>query len=127
MAQCLFVSLGLQRGAAAAPLNMPLSNCSCLLQRCKYCTACCLAATYGLAATLCPAASALHMCDTSPLPSICHPSVNSPPPPRSFWIARPWTHDLSLDQFAELTVFSNGGGADINIDAHRAGELLGCL
>lgn len=31
MAQCLFVSLGLQRGAAAAPLNMPLSNCSCLL------------------------------------------------------------------------------------------------
>lgn len=32
-------------------------------------------------------------------------------------------HDLSLDQFAELTVYSNGGGVDLNFDCHRAGEL----
>jgi hypothetical protein len=31
-------------------------------------------------------------------------------------------HDLSLDQFAELTVYSNGGGTNINIDCHRAGS-----
>lgn len=31
-------------------------------------------------------------------------------------------HDLSLDQFAELTVYANGGGTNVNIDCHRAGE-----
>ncbi|PSC77016.1 band 7 isoform A [Micractinium conductrix] len=38
-----------------------------------------------------------------------------------FWLREPWVHDLSLDQFAELTVFSNGGGGNINFDCHRAG------
>ena len=33
-----------------------------------------------------------------------------------------WVHDLGLDQFAELTVYANGGGTNINIDCHRAGE-----
>lgn len=35
---------------------------------------------------------------------------------------RPWVHDVSLDQFAELTVYANGGATDLNFDCHRAGE-----
>ncbi|KAL4458888.1 hypothetical protein ABPG75_013753 [Micractinium tetrahymenae] len=38
-----------------------------------------------------------------------------------FFMERPWVHDVSLDQFAELTVYANGGSADLNFDCHRAG------
>lgn len=31
-------------------------------------------------------------------------------------------HDVSVDQFAELTVYANGGGTNLNFDCHRAGE-----
>ncbi len=46
-------------------------------------------------------------------------------PSCSFWLQKAWVHDLSLDQFAELTVYSNGGGANVNFDCHRAGEAPG--
>ena len=42
-------------------------------------------------------------------------------PPCSFFMDGPWFHDVSVDQFAELTVYSNGGGTNVNIDCHRAG------
>ncbi|EFN53338.1 hypothetical protein CHLNCDRAFT_137066 [Chlorella variabilis] len=40
----------------------------------------------------------------------------------SFWIEGGWVHDISLDQFAELMVYANGGGTNVNIDCHRAGS-----
>ena len=52
----------------------------------------------------------------------CYLAALPSPLPCSFWLREPWVHDLSLDQFAELTVFSNGGGGNINFDCHRAGE-----
>lgn len=54
----------------------------------------------------------------------CQPTL--PLPLRSFFLDGKWTHDLSLDQFAEGVVYSNGGGTDVNFDCHRAGEALHC-
>ncbi|KAI7840897.1 hypothetical protein COHA_005425 [Chlorella ohadii] len=39
----------------------------------------------------------------------------------NFDIAWRWYHDLSVDSFAESTVYSSGKGVDINADCHRAG------
>jgi len=46
------------------------------------------------------------------------------PPPLlcSFDIPQRWYHDLSVDSFAESTVYASGRGGDLNIDCHRAGE-----
>ena len=59
---------------------------------------------------------------TRPQRPVLLPRCPPLPLPCSFWLREPWVHDLSLDQFAELTVFSNGGGGNINFDCHRAGE-----
>ncbi|KAL4458886.1 hypothetical protein ABPG75_013751 [Micractinium tetrahymenae] len=38
-----------------------------------------------------------------------------------FYVADRYWHDITLAIFAENTVFSNGGGLDMNIDLHRGG------
>lgn len=38
-----------------------------------------------------------------------------------FYVADRYWHDVTLAIFAENTVFSNGGGFDLNIDMHRGG------
>ena len=40
---------------------------------------------------------------------------------RSFRINDPFMHDLSVDIFAERTVWTKGFGTDMNIDCHRGG------
>ena len=57
-------------------------------------------------------------------PTACLPCLTALPCPAlacSFWLEGGWIHDLSLDGFAGLTVFANGGGTDMNFDCHRAG------